>query len=56
MMKFLLDKYMNKVVWFSTQYYNGIGEVRVLSNGEPGVLTDKFLFECKEIKKIKEVK
>jgi hypothetical protein len=56
MMKFLLDKYMNQTVWFSTQYYTGIGEVRVLGNGEPGILTDKFIFGWKEIKKIKEVK
>lgn len=50
--KFRLNHHIGDVVEFETHYYKGIGEVRVLSNGKVGVLTEKFIFPYDEIKGI----
>ena len=50
--KYILSHHIGDMAEFETQYYKGTGEIRVLSDGRPGVVTDKFVFYNDEIKGI----
>ena len=56
MLKFFLDHHIGDKVEFETEYYKGIGEIRVLASGQPGITTEKFIFPNSEIKKFKVIK
>ena len=50
--KYILSHHIGDMAEFETQYYKGTGEIRILSDGRPGVVTDKFVFYNDEIKGI----
>jgi hypothetical protein len=50
--KYILSHHIGDMAEFETSYYKGTGEIRVLSDGRPGVVTDKFVFYNDEIKGI----
>ena len=50
--KYILSHHIGDMVEFETKYYKGTGEIRILSDGRPGVVTDKFVFYNDEIKGI----
>ena len=52
LVKYILSHHIGDMAEFETQYYKGTGEIRVLSDGRPGVVTDKFVFYNDEIKGI----
>ena len=54
--KFIISRHIGDKVQFETKYYKGIGEIRVLSDGQPGITTEKFVFTNDEIKKFKVIK
>lgn len=52
LVKYILSHHVGEMAEFETSYYKGTGEIRVLSDGRPGVVTDKFVFYNDEIKGI----
>ena len=52
LVKYILSHHVGEMAEFETQYYKGTGEIRILSDGRPGVVTDKFVFYNDEIKGI----
>ena len=54
--KYILSHHIGDMAEFETKYYKGIGEIRVLSDGQPGITTKKFVFTNDEIKKFKVIK
>ena len=56
LVKYILSHHVGEMAEFETSYYKGTGEIRVLSDGRPGIVTDKFIFYDNEIKKLRVIK